>query len=195
VAEPDERDRAVGPQVAETDVVALMVGEDDVGELLHADDPTVPGMEFRIVDPAEPPASDLVEAMIEEMVPLYGRIDRPGMPVAGPEQFAPPGGAFLVGYDDGGAPVCGGGLKRLGDDVVEIKRMYVVPEARGRGVAGLLLAALGDAARELGYTRARLDTGPKQPHAERLYRAAGYEAIGNFNANPEASFWGEKSLR
>jgi GNAT superfamily N-acetyltransferase len=144
---------------------------------------------------AEPPASDLLEAMITELVPLYGRIDRPGMPEAGPGQFAPPGGAFLVGYDGEGRPVCGGGLKRLGDDVVEIKRMYVMPEARGKGLARALLAALENTARNLGYTRARLDTGPMQPHAERLYRDAGYIEIENFNANPEASFWGEKSLR
>lgn len=152
-------------------------------------------MEFRTVNAAEPPASELIDAMIDEMVPLYGRIDRPGMPVAGPEQFGPPGGAFLVGFDDDGRAVCAGGLKRLGDDVVELKRMYVVPEARGRGVARVLLAALEDAARDLGYARARLDTGPKQPHAERLYRSAGYTDIENFNDNPEASFWGEKPLR
>jgi GNAT superfamily N-acetyltransferase len=152
-------------------------------------------MEFRRADPTRPPASELLEAMVAELVPLYGRIDRPGMPVAGPEVFAAPGSAFLVGYDADARPLCGGGLKRLGDDVVEIKRMYVVPDARGKGVARELLAALEDAAREMGYARARLDTGPQQPHAERLYRDAGYVEIENFNANPEASFWGEKSLR
>ena len=158
-------------------------------------DPTVPRMEFRATNPAAPPARDLIEAMVEEMTPLYGRIDRPGMPVAGPEQFSPEaGGAFLVGYDDRGRAVCGGGLKRLDEEVVEIKRMYVVPEARGRGVALALLVALEDAARDLGYATARLDTGPKQPHAERMYRAAGYREIENFNANPAASFWGEKRL-
>ena len=150
-------------------------------------------MRFRTIDASEPPASDLLEAMITELEPLYGRIDRPGMPDAGPEQFAPPGGAFLVGYDDG-RPVCGGGLKRLGDDVVEIKRMYVAPAARGRGLARELLTALEDKARELGYERARLDTGSKQPHAEHLFRSAGYTEIHNFNDNPEASYWGEKRL-
>ena len=152
-------------------------------------------MRFRAMDAAQPPASDLIEAMVAEMVPLYGRIDRPGMPVAGPEQFAPPRGAFLVGFDDDGQPVCGGGLKPLGPDVVEIKRMYVVPEARGRGVARALLGALEEAARDLGYAIVRLDTGPKQPAAEHLYRSSGYTEIDNFNANPEASWWGEKSLR
>lgn len=143
---------------------------------------------------AEPPASDLIEAMIVELVPLYGRIDVPGMPAAGPGEFGPPGGTFLVGHDDDGTILCGGGVKRLGEDVAEIKRMFVVPEARGRGLARELLVALEDAARDLGYARVRLDTGPKQPHAERLYRSAGYEEIENFNDNVMASFWGEKSL-
>lgn len=194
MAQPDERDRPVGPEVAEADVVALVVGEDAVGELVHGADPTVRPMEFRAMNAAEPPAADLVEAMVSEMEPLYGRIDRPGLPEAGPEQFAPPRGAFLVGFDDDGRPVCGGGLKPLGPDAVEIKRMYVVPEARGRGVGRELLAALEAAARELGYARARLDTGPQQPSAERMYREAGYVEIENFNANPVASFWGEKRL-
>ena len=72
--------------------------------------------------------------------------------------------------------------------------MYVVPEARGRGVAKALLVALEDEARALGYAIARLDTGPHQPHAERMYRDAGYADVGNFNANPFASYWGEKRL-
>ena len=152
-------------------------------------------MEFRAMDAAWPPASDLLEAMILELVPLYGRIDVPGAPSAGPADFSPPGGTLLVGFDDDGEAICCGGVKDLGGGVAEIKRMYVNPEARGRGVAQALLVALEDAARELGYEKARLDTGPKQPHAERMYRRAGYEEIENFNANPFASFWGEKSLR
>jgi GNAT superfamily N-acetyltransferase len=86
-------------------------------------------------------------------------------------------------------------VKGLSDGAAEIKRMYVVPEARGRGIAQELLVALEDAARSLGYDVVRLDTGPKQPHAERMYRRAGYAEIGNFNDNPFASYFGEKSLR
>jgi GNAT superfamily N-acetyltransferase len=149
---------------------------------------------FRPVDAGEPPASDLIEAMVAELEPLYGRIDVEGAPTAGPDDFRPPKGTFLVGFDDDGRPVCGGGVKGLGGGVGEIKRMYVVPEARGRGVARELLEALERAVVELGYTVARLDTGRHQPHAERLYRSAGYREIGNFNANPFASFWGEKRL-
>jgi GNAT superfamily N-acetyltransferase len=159
------------------------------------------GAERRILDalrfvptPADsPPASELVAAMIDELVPLYGRIDVPGAPSATPAEMGPPAGTFLVGWEDAEA-ICCGGLKRLTDEVCEIKRMFVAPQARGRGVAQLLLDALEDAARRLGYTVGRLDTGRHQPHAQRLYERAGYRSIGDFNANPFASFWGEKQL-
>jgi GNAT superfamily N-acetyltransferase len=78
--------------------------------------------------------------------------------------------------------------------VAEIKRMYVRPEARSRGVAAALLRTLEEAAAVLGYARTRLDTGPKQVTAQRLYRAAGYAEIAPYNDNPFACFWGEKRL-
>jgi GNAT superfamily N-acetyltransferase len=149
---------------------------------------------FTPVPAGEPPASDLLAAMVAEMALLYGPIDRPGMPSATPADFAPPHGTFLVGFDADGAAVCGGGVKRLDDRAAEIKRMYVVPSARRRGHARTLLHALEDAARDLGYTIVRLDTGPQQPHAQRMYESAGYRPIDNFNRNPVASFWGEKRL-
>jgi GNAT superfamily N-acetyltransferase len=147
----------------------------------------------RTVPSDRPPATDLVEAMVQEVAEHYGRIDVPGAPTATPADLGPPGGAFVVVYD-GEVPVAGGGVKRLDDEACEIKRMYVVPEARGRGVARALLEGLEDAARALGYRVARLDTGPEQPRAQRMYERAGYRPIENFNGNPFASFWGEKAL-
>ncbi len=134
--------------------------------------------------------------MTAEMRVLYDGLDldAPGMPKASPAELGPPGGTYLVGYDAQGRAVCGGGLKRLPDGTCEIKRMYVVPAERGRGVARALLHALEQAARDLGYRVARLDTGPRQSHAQRMYIAAGYHPIGNFNDNPVATFFGEKSL-
>jgi GNAT superfamily N-acetyltransferase len=140
-----------------------------------------------------PPATELVEAMIQDVAQMYGRIDVPGAPSATPADMAPPGGAFVVVFD-GDDAVAGGGIKRLDADACEIKRMYVVPEARGRGLGRVLLEALEAQARRLGYRVARLDTGPQQPGAQRMYETAGYRAIQNFNANPFASFWGEKTL-
>ena len=141
------------------------------------------------------PGEGLIRSMAAELHDLYDGLDldAPDMPKAGPAEMGPPGGAFLVGYEDGEA-VCCGGLKKLPDGACEIKRMYVAPGARGRGVARELLAALEETARSLGYTVARLDTGPRQENAQIMYESAGYRAIGNFNANPMASFWGERRL-
>jgi GNAT superfamily N-acetyltransferase len=142
------------------------------------------------------PAATLANAMRAEMAVVYDGLDLDDatMPTAGPAELGPPAGTFLVGFDADGRPVCCGGVKQLPDGACEIKRMYVVPEARGQGVGRELLRALEHAAKELGYTVARLDTGPRQPTAERMYRQAGYRPINNFNRNPVASFFGEKSL-
>ena len=152
-------------------------------------------LEFRPVPAGTGDAADLVAAMIAEMRDLYDglELDAPDMPKAGPAELSPPGGLYLVGYR-AGAPVCGGGIKRLPDGTCEIKRMYVVPQARRSGVARALLAALEDAARGLGYQVVRLDTGERQPHAQAFYEASGYRRVGNFNNNPAAAFHGEKRL-
>jgi GNAT superfamily N-acetyltransferase len=72
--------------------------------------------------------------------------------------------------------------------------MYVVPDARGAGVGRVLLAALEQRAREMGFHTARLDTGDRQTTAQHLYTSAGYGVIPNYNANPVATFFGEKRL-
>jgi GNAT superfamily N-acetyltransferase len=137
----------------------------------------------------------LAQAMRDEIAVLYEGLDLDGdsMPKAGAAELSPPGGAFVVGYSDG-VPVCCGGVKRLDDERCEIKKMYVLPELRGKGVARALLRELENTARRLGYRIARLDTGPKQGHAEGLYRDEGYQEVLDFNGNPVAVFWGEKPL-
>jgi GNAT superfamily N-acetyltransferase len=140
-------------------------------------------------------AATLAQAMRDEIAVMYGGmdIDSPDMPKAGAAELGPPRGSFIVGYRDG-EPICCGGIKRLDEQHCELKRMYVAPAARGSGVGRVLLHALEDAARLLGYTVARLDTGPAQAGAQHLYESDGYVAIGNFNQNPIASFFGEKPL-
>jgi GNAT superfamily N-acetyltransferase len=152
-------------------------------------------LEFRRCPMDEEPAATLARGMRDEIAALYDglELDGPDMPKAGPRELAPPGGAFVVGLDDG-VPVCCGAIKRLPDGACEIKKMFVVDAARGRGVARALLVELERLARELGYDVARLDTGPRQPRAQRMYERAGYVAIANFNANPVATFFGEKRL-
>ncbi len=157
--------------------------------------PEAPVIEFRPAAVDAGPGGELLVAMRAEIAAIYAGLDLDGpqMPRAGASELGPPGGTFLVGTREG-EPVCCGGVKRLDDRACEIKRMYVVPQARGQGVARRLLGALEAAARELGYVIARLDTGPDQPHARALYEAAGYVEIDNFNGNPVATYFAEKSL-
>ncbi len=133
--------------------------------------------------------------MRAEVGEFYGGLDlgAPDMPKAGPEELSPPGGLFLVGYLDGEA-VCCGGIKRLDASACEIKRMYMAPAVRGQGVGRRLLAELEERARGLGFTLARLDTGDRQPDAQHLYESSGYRPIENYNANPVATYFGEKPL-
>ncbi len=141
------------------------------------------------------PGAELAQAMRDEIAVIYPGVDLDGdyMPKAGPAELSPPGGAFLVGRIDG-VPVCCGGVKRLDEHACEIKKMYVVAPRRGTGVARALLLALEAKARSLGYTVARLDTGPKQLRSRGLFESAGYVEVGDFNGNPVAAFWGEKPL-
>lgn len=155
-------------------------------------DPSTPPIVFSVVPPAESPASDLIDAMVAEMRELYDVTGHVGVPLELAE-MAPPGGAFVVGTV-GDDPVAGGGLRTIAEGVGEVKRMYVHPDWRGCGVGRRLLEAIETEARRLGLVRLRLDTGPAQPGARHLYESAGYAAIGNYNANPHAAFWGEKPL-
>ena len=77
---------------------------------------------------------------------------------------------------------------------MQLDRQAQLNCAARQGLARVLLHELEDAARGLGYEVARLDTGPRQPHAMGLYEAEGYVAVDNFNGNPVATFFGEKRL-
>jgi GNAT superfamily N-acetyltransferase len=139
------------------------------------------------------PSSELLAEMRVELNDVYDSFNRLDNPPLVPDELRGPDGAYLVGYE-GAEAVAGGGLRRIDDGVAEIKRMFVRPGARSRGVARALLEALEQTARELGYERIRLDTGPKQVHGLALYRSAGYVDVPPYNDNPFACFWGEKVL-
>ena len=119
-------------------------------------------------------------AMIDEVQREYViRYGGPDDTPVDPAEFAPPLGLFLVGYIDG-APVCCGGWRAYEDGTVEIKRMYVTPAARGRGLARAMLAELELTAKRAGHRRLVLETGQKQPEAIALYRSAGYTDVPEF---------------
>ncbi|WP_300007224.1 GNAT family N-acetyltransferase [Pseudonocardia sp.] len=150
-------------------------------------------VEFRAGRSDLSPGRELMAELNDLLDTQYpGRVVRPGS-VTTPDEMVPPGGTFLIGFA-GDRAVAIGGLRRLDDDLCEIKRMYVVPDARSGGIGRALLAALEDAARALGYRRARLDAGPEQKHSRVLFEDTGYVQIEKYNRNHIADYFAEKRL-
>jgi GNAT superfamily N-acetyltransferase len=132
-------------------------------------------LEIRRAEISSPIVQQLILALnveLEAMYPEEGanhfRLDA--------EEVVNGRGAFLVAYRDGQAVGCGA-VRRNDPQVAEIKRMYVIPEARGRGVARHVLTALEAEARQLGVCRLVLETGLRQVEALALYRRAGFVEI------------------
>jgi putative acetyltransferase len=108
-------------------------------------------------------------------------LERYGVPDADPDDLSadhlgPPHGVFVVAWVYGTAVGCGG-VRRYDATTGEIKRMYVLPESRRRGISRVVLEELEARARAIGYSRLVLETGTRQPEAIALYESAGYEAI------------------
>jgi GNAT superfamily N-acetyltransferase len=103
---------------------------------------------------------------------------------------------YVVMAYDKRQPVGCGAIKAHSPQAVEVKRMYTLPAARGKGVASLILAELEKCAGELGYTSCVLETGKRQPEAIRLYEKNGYRQIPNYGqyVNVENSVCFEKIL-
>ncbi|MFE6688144.1 GNAT family N-acetyltransferase [Streptomyces sp. NPDC057743] len=102
-----------------------------------------------------------------------------------PEEFGPPGGAFLLLLEDGN-PVAGGAYRRYDAHTAELKRIWTHSAHRRRGLARRVLTALEEHAAGRGYTRLYLTTGPRQPEAKNLYLAARYRPLFDLTADPES---------
>ena len=102
----------------------------------------------------------------------------------------------VVAYDNA-RPLGCGAIKEYGSTAGEIKRMYVLPEERGKGIATKVLLQLEAWARELSYSKCILETGKRQPEAIRLYEKNGYTLIPNYGQYSEAenSVCFEKELK
>jgi GNAT superfamily N-acetyltransferase len=111
------------------------------------------------------------------------------------DDLAPPTGEFLAAWR-GGEPAGCVGLRVLDAHTMELTRMYVGPEARGQGVAGLLIGAAEALARDtFGADTIRLDTRRDLVEARALYAKHGYTEIEPYNTSPYADHWFEKRLR
>ncbi|GAA1933242.1 GNAT family N-acetyltransferase [Kitasatospora viridis] len=140
-------------------------------------------MELRITGYDHPDAVTLTAAVQQEYVRRYGDVDTTEMLA---EHFAAPHGVFVVGYLDGEPVACGGwrakdsSYEYLRDGDAELKRMFVVPGARGRGLSRVLLRHLESSAAGAGRRRVVLETGTEQPEAVALYTSEGYAPITKF---------------
>ena len=104
-----------------------------------------------------------------------------------PGKYAPPAGELLLARDPEGTPLGCAALRPLGQDgCCELKRLYVVPEARSMGLGKALLDAVLETAVRIGYREIRLDTLPDMSAALALYRQAGFVPIAPYYDTPLA---------
>lgn len=138
------------------------------------------------VSPADPLSDDaraLIAALDAEMASIYPA--EYNFPLS-PETLARPEITFFLARNaDGKALGCV--AVRAYEDFAEIKRMFVMAEARGQGVSRLLLQAAHDHAARAGFDLIRLETGDQQKAAIGLYQSAGYKPCGAFAAYPVSS--------
>lgn len=130
----------------------------------------------------------LIAALNAELSAMY---PEPGANHFGlkPAQVSGSSGVFLV-VSLNGTPVGCGAVRLIDADTAELKRMYVAPAARGKGLSKQLVAALEAEARALGAKRLVLETGIRQHAALALYRGAGFQPIplyGEYLASPDTS--------
>ncbi len=147
---------------------------------------------------AETPDSAAAQRCLEQyFAELAARFDKGFDPArsisASIQEMTPPAGFFVVAWL-GGAPVGCGALKVGMEGTGEVKRMWTAPNARGLGVARRVLRRLEAKAHEAGLTRLRLETNRTLAEAQALYRAAGYQEVEPFSAEPYAHHWFEKRL-
>ena len=134
-----------------------------------------------------PEAQAVLEGLVAESAQRYGT-DRAGGARAEvdrypPAAFIPPVGDFLVLVRDG-LPIAGGAFMSHDDETAEIKRVWVHSEHRRQGLARRIMAALEERAGALGYTRAYLTTGFRQPEAVSLYLTLRYRPLFDLDADP-----------
>ena len=138
----------------------------------------------------DPVAQDLIERVQQEYVVRYGGRDAAAVD---PAEFEPPVGLFLVAEVDG-EPVGCGAWRSIDSGVVEVKRLYVAPGHRRRGIAQVVLDALERSAARAGHLSVVLNTGDRQPEALAFYERNGYGPVpgyGVYACAPGAVFLGK----
>jgi GNAT superfamily N-acetyltransferase len=144
-----------------------------------------------VITPERPDTADaqaLIEELESELAPLYPSESRHGYSVA---RLLAEGVAFFLIREDG-APAGCGGVKLVGTEYAEVKRMYVRLQFRGLGLARLMLNYLADYSERHGVGVLRLETGIHQHAAIRLYERMGFQRIppfGDYQEDPLSRFY------
>jgi len=139
----------------------------------------------------------LFEAYVATLDVDLGYQDFSGELAGLPCKYAPPRGDLLLAHDAAGRPLGCVGLRPIPPDgCCEMKRLYLLPAARGLGLGKALTEAVIQTARALGYAELRLDTLPSMTTALRLYDALGFQRIDPYYApTPEGTVFMRLKLR
>ena len=146
--------------------------------------PSLPELSVGMEDARGADAARLIDGLCAELSERYHRPPSPFLP----EEAMTARTAFVVARWNG-EPVGCGALRQIDDTTVEVKRMYVTPDMRRRGISRRILVKLETLAAGFSYERIILETGTFQPEALALYHAAGYRRTANYGryvGNPEA---------
>jgi GNAT superfamily N-acetyltransferase len=146
---------------------------------------------FRATPYDDPVARELVAEVQQEYVTRYGGPDGAVVDAA---EFDPPAGLFLVA-EVAGEPAGCGAWRVHEPGVVEVKRVYVRPSWRRRGMAQTIMVALEQSAARAGHRAAVLNSGGRQPEALALYAGLGYGPVPGFGVyaeSPGAVFLGRE---
>jgi GNAT superfamily N-acetyltransferase len=146
----------------------------------------------------DPRSADARTALKQYLIEAADRVEHPTFRAVDlideVEDFGAPGGVFLLMRSEASVIGCGA-VRTLAPGLGEIKRMWIAPGQRGHGLGSQLLDALEAASLDLGHERVRLDTNRGLREAIGLYTARGYQPIGRYNDNPDATHFFEKHLR
>lgn len=147
-------------------------------------------------DPSGAEARACLARYYAELATIFeGGFDSDDQAYAGTGKARPPHLYCVLARVDDAVAGCGFLQWQENDDAAEIKRMWVAPECRGRGLARAILSHLEDKARALGFAAVRLDTNRALKDAQALYRRSGYADIARYSDNPYAHHWFGKNLR
>jgi RimJ/RimL family protein N-acetyltransferase len=176
---------------SEPGVIRFELTREDYEDLPQVDLPHTVEIVRESID--SPAARALIQELNAEMLARYPEEGTAAHFRLDANEVAPGRGTFLVAYA-GDTPLACGAVRLLEDGRAEIKRMFVAPEARGRGLGRRILEALESEASSLGARALVLETGPRQHEAIALYSLAGFSpipAFGEYVESPLSLFMGK----